>query len=400
MKSNHRFTRTVLAIAALSAVVACSKNDQAAGAQSAPPMEVPVVTITPQPLAITNELPGRIEATRIAQVRARVAGIVLKRSFREGSDVKAGDVLYQIDPAPFKASFNSAQATLAKAEANLHQASLKEQRYAPLVKINAVSQQEYDDTVMAKKQAEADVAAGKALVETARLNLGYATVTAPISGRIGRALVTEGALVGQGDATALALVQQLNSVYVNITQSSTDYRKLRELMQKGELKDVGNGNASVRLVMEDGSLYPLPGKLLFSDLTVDESTNSILLRAEFPNPDRALLPGMYVRTQLEQAVNENAIVVPQQAVSQSANGAVVMVVGADNKVAPRPVKTGSSYNNQWVINEGLQAGDKVIVAGFQKIRPGAPVSPVAWKTDVQTEGTAAAAAVQDKPQAK
>lgn len=391
MRSISRFTRTALAVATLCTIAACGKEDAQAPAQSAPPpMPVPVVTVTQQPLAVMNELPGRIEAIRVAEVRARVPGIVLKRSFREGTDVQAGAVLFQIDPAPYQAAVNSAQAALAKAEVNLKQTSLKAERYTPLVEINAISQQEYEDVVTAKKQAEADVAAAKAAVETASLNLGYATVTSPIAGRVGRAMVTEGALVGQGTATELATVQQLNRVYVNITQSSSDYLKLKEAMSRGQLKNVGNGSASVRLVMEDGSLYQHAGKLLFSDLTVDQSTNTILLRAEFPNPDRALLPGMYVRTQLEQAMNEHAIVVPQQAVAQGANGPSVMLVGPDNTVTPRPVKTGGSYQQQWIITEGLAEGDKVIVEGFQKIRPGAPVTAVAWKKEAGADTAAAA----------
>jgi membrane fusion protein (multidrug efflux system) len=356
-----------------------------------PPGEVSVVTIAPERITISNELPGRLEATRIAEVRARVAGIILKRTFREGSEVKAGEVLYRIDPATFKANYDSAQATLAKSQASLTQATLKAQRYKPLVEVNAVSKQEYDDAVASQKQAEADVAAGKAAVQTAGLSLGYATVTSPISGRIGRALVTEGALVGQGDATQLAVVQQLDPIYVNLTQSSTDLLKLQQAMSSGQLKTVGKDKAKVTLVTDDGRPYPLPGKLLFSDISVDATTGAVTIRAEFPNPNRTLLPGMYVRAQLEQAVNESAIVVPQQAVMRDLNGSSVLVVGDDNKVAARPVKTGSAQGNSWVITDGLKAGDRVIVEGLQKAKPGAPVKPVPWKGPAADAGATGAA---------
>ncbi|MFZ1180195.1 MAG: efflux RND transporter periplasmic adaptor subunit [Herbaspirillum sp.] len=382
MRSVSRFTRLTLTVAILAAFAGCGKKPDAQAGANMPPGAVSVVTIAPERITVTNELPGRLEATRIAEVRARVAGIILKRSFREGSEVKAGDVLYHIDPATFKASYDSAQATLAKSQATLVQATLKAQRYKPLVEVNAVSKQEYDDAVAAQKQAEADVAASQAAVQTARLNLGYATVTSPISGRIGRALVTEGALVGQGEATQLAVVQQLDPIYVNLTQSSTDLLKLQQAMASGRLKTIGKDNARVSLVTEDGRPYPLPGKLLFSDVSVDATTGSVTLRAVFPNPDRALLPGMYVRARLEQAVDEQAIVIPQQAVMRDQNGASVFVVGADDKVIARPVKTGAVQGNNWVITDGLKSGDRVIVEGLQKTRPGAPVKPVPWQGPV------------------
>lgn len=345
-----------------------------------PPPEVSVVTVQPERIVITTELPGRVEATRVAQVRARVAGIVQKREFREGSDIRAGEVLYRIDPAPFKAAFDSAQAALAKAEANLAQATLKTQRYKPLVETNAISKQEYDDAVTAQKQTAADVAAARAAQETARLNLGYATVTAPISGRIGRAQVTEGALVGQGEATQLATIQQLDPIYVTLTQSSAELLRLKRAMENGQLKSVGRDQANITLMTDDGRAYPHPGKLLFSDVSVDESTGAISLRATFPNPDRFLLPGMYARARVEQAVDEQALTVPQQAVTHTPDGAAVMVVGTDGKVAAQPVKTGAvAQGNKWVITQGLKAGDKVIVEGLQKAKPGAVVKPMPWK---------------------
>jgi membrane fusion protein (multidrug efflux system) len=381
------------AVFMLSLLAGCGDKIPSAQAQGAgmPPPEVAVVTVAPERIAMTTDLPGRLEATRIAQVRARVPGIVTKRVFREGSDVKAGDVLFRIDAAPFQAAYNSAQAALARAEANLAQANLKVQRYKPLVETNAISKQEYDDALTAQKQTAADVDGAKAARETARLNLGYATVTSPISGRVGRALVTEGALVGQGEATPLALVQQLNPIYVNVTQSSTEVLQLQRAMANGQLKSVGKGQAKVTLLMEDGSAYPHPGKLLFSDLTVDQSSGAITLRAEVPNPDRILLPGMYARARIEQAVNDRAITVPQQAVQRDPAGASVMLVGADGKVAVQPVKADAAQGDVWIVSEGLKAGDRVIVEGFQKVRPGAVVKPVPWKQAAASQPNTAAA---------
>jgi membrane fusion protein, multidrug efflux system len=392
----------ILALAgALSVLSGCgekSANAQTPGG-GMPPPEVSVVTVAPQRLVMTTELPGRIEATRVAQVRARVPGIVLKRVFREGSDVKAGEVLFRIDPGPYQATFNSTAAAVAKAEANLAQANLKVQRYKPLVETNAISKQEYDDALTAQKQATADLATAKATQETARLNLGYATVTAPISGRIGRALVTEGALVGQGEATPLAMIQQLDPVFVNLTQSSTDLLQLRRAMANGQLKRVGKDEAKVTLVGEDGRPYPHSGKLLFSDVAVDESSGAVTLRAEFPNPDRMLLPGMYVRAVLEQAVTENAITVPQQAVMRDMTGASVMVVGADGKVVQRPIKADRSQGDSWIVNEGLKEGDRVIVEGLQKAKPGASVKPVPWKNTSGAAPAASAASAASAPAA-
>jgi membrane fusion protein, multidrug efflux system len=387
----------IVAAALLSLLAGCGDklpSAQAQGTGTPPPPEVAVVTIAPERIVIATELPGRLESTRVAQVRARVPGIVLKRVFREGSDVKAGDVLFRIDPAPYQASVNSAQAVLAKAEANLAQATLKAQRYKPLVETNAISKQEYDDALTAQKQAAADVASAKAARDTARLNLGYATVTAPISGRIGRAQVTEGALVGQGEATPLATIQQLDPIFVNLTQSSSDMMRLQQAMANGQLKSMGKGNAKVTLVAEDGRTYGQAGKLLFSDVSVDEATGSVTLRAEFPNPERTLLPGMYARARLEQAVNEQAITVPQQAVQRTPDGASVMVVAADGKVAAQPIQTGTAQGNKWVVTQGLKNGDRVIVEGLQKAKPGATVKPVPWNAPANAAAPAPNAAAQ------
>ena len=384
---------TAIVLSVLFALAGCGEKKSDAPAQGAampPPPEVAVVTVTPKSLTLTTELPGRLEASRVAQVRARAAGIVLKRVFREGSEVKAGDVLFRIDPAPFQATHDSARAALAKAEANLAQATLKAQRFKPLVETNAISRQEYDDAVTAEKQAAADVAAAKAALQTASLNLGYATVTAPISGRIGRAQVTEGALVGVGEATPLAIVQQVDPIYVTLTQSSTEVLRLRRAMAGGQLANVGKGQAKITLVTEDGREYPRPGKLLFSDLSVDESSGAITLRAEFPNPDRLLLPGMYVRAQLGQAVKEQAITVPQQAVIRTQEGASVMLVDDNGKVAVRPIKADTAQGDTWIVSDGLKSGDRVIVEGLQKVKPGATVRVAPWKSQ-------ATVAQQDAP---
>jgi len=385
VRTMRRTARAALAAALAVLLAACGKPGGAGGAPGAgpggpggmPPPEVGVVTVRTQPVALANELPGRVEALRTAQVRARAAGILQKRLFVEGSDVKAGQQLFLIDPAPYQAALTSAQATLARAQANLAQAASQAKRYKPLVAEHAVSEQEYVAAIAAEKQGEADVAAGKAAVQTAQINLSYATVVAPISGRIGRALVTEGALVGQGEATPLATIQQVDPTYVNFTQSTTQVLQIRRDLASGKLKHAsGPEAASVRLVLEDGSVYPQPGRLLFTDLTVDPSSGQVTLRAEVPNPGVMLLPGMYVRVRLEQAEATNGILVPQQAVQRGAAGDSVMVVAPDGKVAPRPIKVGTAVGGQWVVLDGLQPGEMVMVDGFQKLRGNAPVKPV------------------------
>ena len=395
--SSPALLRLGVAAGGLSVVLllaACGKSDAppAAAGDGMPPPEVGVVVATPGDVGLITELPGRLEALRVAQVRARVAGILQKRLFREGSDVKAGQPLFAIDAAPYAAALQSAEATLARAQANLTQAAALAERYKPLVAANAVSQQEYANAVAAQKQAEADVAAGRAAVQTGRINLNYASVTAPISGRIGRALVTEGALVGQGEATQLAVIQQVDPVYVNFTQSAGEVMKLRRALADGQLQRAGGSEAaSVRVVLEDGSEYALPGKLLFSDLTVDASTGQSTLRAEGPNPKGDLRPGLYVRVRLEQAQVANAISLPQQAVTRTQQGDKITVVGADGKLSQRTVKVGAARNNQWVVLEGLKEGEQVMVDGFQKLQmmpPGTPVKAVPW----QAPGSAAASA--------
>ena len=344
-----------------------------------PPATVGVITVAPGTVSLTTELPGRLEASRVAQVRARAAGILRERLFKEGSDVRAGQPLFRIDAAPYEAAAASAQAALARAQANATQATAQAERYKPLMEANAISKQDYINAVAAQKSAEADVAAGRAALQTAQINLNYASVSSPIAGRIGRALVTEGALVGQGEATPLAVVQQINPMYVNFTQSTTEVLQLRKALASGKLQKAGSDAAKVHIVLEDGSEHPQTGKLLFSDLTVDPTSGQITLRAEVPNPTGLLLPGMYVRVRLAQAELPQGILLPQQAVTRSGKGDTVLVVGADNKPAPRPIKIGSAQGNQWLVTEGLQPGEKVIVDGFQKMMvPGAPVNPVPW----------------------
>ena len=388
-------------------LAACGKGDGGAGAPgpggARPAPEVGVVTVQLGDVGLLTELPGRLEASRVAQVRARAAGIVQKRVFREGSDVKAGQSLFVIDAAPYAAALQSAEAAVARSEANLTQAAALATRYAPLVAANAVSQQEYASAVAAHKQAQADVAVSKAALQTARINLNYANVTAPISGRIGRALVTEGALVGQGEATPLAVIQQINPMYVNFTQSAADVMKLRAALADGQFKQASGDNAaSVRVVLEDGTTYAQPGRLLFSDLTVDSTTGQISLRAEVPNPSGTLLPGLYVRVQLEQAQASNAITLPQQAVTRGAQGDTVLVVGADGQVAKRTVQLGSSKSAQWVVLDGLKAGEQVMVDGFQKLQmmpPGSPVKAVPWQPVGAAPATSATPAAAAEPAA-
>jgi len=362
-----------------------------------PPAQVGVVVVQPQSVALQSELPGRVSALRVAQVRARVNGVVLQRLFREGSEVKAGQALFQIDAASYQAALDSAQASLAKAQANLAQATAIARRYQPLVAANAVSELEYSNAVASQKLAEADVGGARAALQSARINLDYATVRAPIAGRIGQSLVTEGALVSQVEATQMALIQQTGSVYVNFTQSSGDVLRLRKALAAKQLRGAGKDAAQVRVVLEDGSELPHPGRLLFTDLSVDASSGQITLRAEVPNPDGLMLPGQYVRVRLAQAELPSAILLPQQAVTRSNQGDTVLVVGADNIPAKRQVKIRSSQNNQWVVQEGLQPGEQVIVEGFQKMMvPGAPVKPMPWggASNGNAPATVAAGAIQ------
>jgi membrane fusion protein (multidrug efflux system) len=342
-----------------------------------PPPEVGVVVVQLQRVALTTELSGRTSPCQVAEVRPQVNGIIQKRVFTEGSDVKAGEVLYRIDPATYQAAFASAKAAEARAEANLGTLRLKEERYGDLVKIKAVSQQDYDDAHAALKQAEADVAYARAAVETARINLAYTRVTAPISGRIGRSAVTDGALVTASQTAALATIQYLGSMYVDVTQSTAELLTLKRNLANGVMKKGNSAQAPVKLLLEDGSPYPLTGTLKFSEVTVDQSTGSVTLRALFPNPKQSLLPGMFVRAILEEGVEDNAILIPQRGVTRNPKGdAMVMVVGAGDKVEPRPIKVVRTVGDNWLVSEGLKAGDRVILEGIQKARPGTLVKAV------------------------
>jgi membrane fusion protein (multidrug efflux system) len=356
------------------------------------PPEVGVITVQPQQVALTTELPGRTAPFMISEVRPQVSGIIQKRVFTEGSDVKAGQTLYQIDPATYQAAFASARAAEARAEANLIPARLKEERYKELVKIKAVSQQDYENAYAALKQAEADVASSKAAVETARINLAYTKVTAPISGRIGRSSVTDGALVTANQPVALATVQQFSSMYVDVTQSNSDLLKLKQGLSSGLMKKGSTAQARVKLLLEDGSPYPLPGTLKFSEVTVEQSTGSITMRAVFPNPKQILLPGMFVRAVLEEGEVDNAILVPQRGVTRTPKGdALVMVVGAEEKVEPRPIKVVRTVGDSWLVSEGLKAGDRVILEGIQKARPGTQVKAVPFGAKPEAAPAGAAA---------
>lgn len=364
----------VLILSGSVALTACDgKNDQQTTQQQPP--EVGVVTLKSEPLKITTELPGRTSAYRVAEVRPQVSGIILKRNFVEGSDIKAGESLYQIDPATYQASYDSAKGDLAQAQANARVSQLTLNRYKALLGTKYISQQDYDTAVGTAAQNAAAVKVAQASVETARINLAYTKVTSPISGRIGKSSVTEGALVQNAQTTALATVQQLDPMYVDVTQSSDEFMRLRAELESGQLKQV-DGKASVTLLMQDGSESSQKGTLEFSDVTVDETTGSITLRAIVPNPQHSLLPGMFVRTRLEEGTNPNALLVPQQAVTRTPTGqATVMVVGADNKVSVRDVNASQAIGDKWLVTSGLKSGERVISVGLQRASPGATVTP-------------------------
>lgn len=365
--------RTLLLLAA-ALPAGCEQKTAAPGAGSAP--EVVVETIQAQTLPVTMELPGRIEPVRLAQVRAQASGVVLAREFVQGAKVKAGQVLYRIEPAPYQAALDSAKASVAQAQASFKQNQELAERYQPLVAINAVSKQAYDNAVAAAAQAQASLAAAKAAQAAAQINLGYCTVSAPISGRIGLALVTEGALVSAAAATEMAVIQQMDPIDFDFTQSSAEALKLRQQVEAGQLKRLPTGEAKVILTLPDGTAYAQPGKLLVTDITVDPSSGMITLQAEFPNPQDWLLPGMFVVGRVEQVVAPQAVVVPQPAVTIGPGGAAsVMLVTPANEAQSQPVKLGPAMGTNWVIQAGLKPGQRVIVEGLQKVRPGAKINP-------------------------
>ncbi|MDR5830395.1 efflux RND transporter periplasmic adaptor subunit [Caballeronia sp. LP006] len=366
--------RLICALSVVTLAAACGEKHPDMPAHAP---EVGVVMLAPVAVPVTSELPGRTSAFIDAQVRARVDGIVLRREFTEGSLVKAGQRLYKIDPAPYIAKLDSAKASLAKAEANLASTNAQAERYKVLVAANAVSKQDYDNAVASAGQAAADVAQARASVQTARIDLGYTDVTSPVTGQIGISQVTPGAYVQAAQATLMATVQQLDQVYVDLTQSSLDGLKLRRQIQEGRLTASGPNAAKVSLILEDGRVYPEQGRLQFSDVTVDPSTGSVTVRAVFENKDRVLLPGMFVRARIEEGVNPQALVVPVTGVTHDQKGTpIALIVDTDGKVALRELVTSGMVGQNWVVDSGVKAGDRVIVEGIEKVRPGMPVKAV------------------------
>lgn len=363
----------ILMLSGSLALIACNDTEIQQQDLQYPVPEVGVVTLKAAPLNITSDLTGRTAAYRVAEVRPQVSGIVLKRNFVEGSDIKAGTSLYQIDPATYQAAYDRAKGDMAKAQSSASIASVTVNRYKPLLGSRYISKQEFDITVSNLQQAEAVVVATKAAVETARINLAYTKVTSPISGRIGKSSVTEGALVSNGQVAALTTIQQLDTMYVDLTQSSNDFLRLKQEMLNGTLKQE-NGKAKVQLLLENGTEYKQEGTLEFSDMTVDKNTGSITLRALFPNPDYILLPGMFVRARLNEGVRNDTLLVPQQGVTRNPHGdATALVVGIDDKVELRMLKADKAIGNKWLVTDGLKAGDRVIVSGLMKVRTGEQV---------------------------
>ncbi len=377
-----------LAVTAVAIAPGCRR---ARPAPARGPVEVSTVILRPERVVLTTELPGRTAAYLIAEVRPQVNGLIQKRLFEEGSDVAAGSLLYQIDPAPYQAAHDQAKAALAVAEANLPATRSRAERLKGLVEIHAVGQQDYDDAAAALLRAEASVASARAAVESARINLAYTPLKAPISGRIGRSAVTVGALVTAYQPTPLAVIQQLDPIYVDVTQASADLLRLRRGLASGQIKRSGPVQSKVKLLLEDGTPYPREGKLQFRDVTVDPTTGSVTLRMVFPNPDHTLLPGVFVRATVEEGVNEKAILAPQQGVTRDAKGdAYALVVGPDGKVQDRRLTLDRAIGDRWLVTEGLADGDQVIVEGLQKVRPGVPVKAV----PATPAGAAAAAGAQ------
>ena len=386
---------SVIPLAALGCAMltlsACNEPRSAETKEAKPSPQVAVVTVQPIPRPIIRELPGRIAPMRVAEIRARVAGIVMERLFKQGAEVKAGDILYRIDPARFEVELDATKAALAKARAVLEHAERHAQRIEKLSNNQVASQAQNDNAMASFRQAQADVAARQADVARAKLDLDYTTVRAPISGRIGGALVTEGALVGHGEATHLATVQQLDPIYADFIQSVSELQQLRRDFESGAIDQVTPDSAKVRLVFDDGTVYPYPGQLVFSDASVDRTTNQVTLRGEFPNPRSELLPGMYVRIRIEQGIDGDSLAVPQQAVRRNdAGGNDVYILRGDNRAVVQPVRLGHLVEEQWLVLDGLKPGDRVVVEGFQKFAAGDVVDPVPW----ETRGVSASAAQQ------
>jgi membrane fusion protein (multidrug efflux system) len=381
MQFHTRVAVLFFALSAMLAISACNEPRLAETKEAKPSPQVAVVTVQPVPRPIIRELPGRIAPMQVAEIRARVAGIVMERLFKQGAEVKAGDILYRIDPARFEVELDATKAALAKAKAVLEHAERHAQRTEKLSKNQVVSQAQNDNAMASLRQAQADVAARQADVARAKLDLDYTTVRAPISGRIGGALVTEGALVGQGEATHLATVQQLDPIYADFVQSVSELQQLRRDFESGAIDQLTPDSAKVRLVFDDGTVYPYPGQLVFSDASVDKTTNQVTLRGEFPNPRSELLPGMYVRIRIEQGIDGDSLAVPQQAVRRNdAGGNDVYILPGDNRAVVQPVRLGHLVEEQWLVLDGLKPGDRVVVEGFQKFAAGDVVDPVPWET--------------------
>ncbi len=346
--------------------------------------EVAIVTAQLQQVVLTTELPGRTSAYLVAEIRPQVNGIIQKRLFEEGSDVRAGKVLYEIDPAPYQAAYDNAVAALAKSEANLPPVRLKAERYKELIAKKAISQQDFDNAEAALKQAEADIEYSKAAVESARINLAYTRITAPITGRIGKSIVTVGALVTAGgptqQPTALTTIQQLDPIYVDVTQSTNELLRLRRRVEEGRLHNNGKDRSKVRLILDDGTTYPLEGTLKFRDVTVDSTTGSVTLRVIVPNPKSLLLPGMFLRAVVQEGINNEGILIPQQAVSRDPMGnPVTLIVDSEGKVAQRTLTLDRAIGDRWLVTSGLAPGERVIVEGVQKVRPGTSVKVVPFQ---------------------
>ena len=377
-------TGTAAAVLAVFALAACGKKEGPPPPQTP---EVGVITVQPQPVEVVADLPGRTNAYLVAQVRARVDGIVLRREFVEGAEVKAGQRLYKIDPAPYQASLDSAKASLAKAQANLVSVSAQADRYKVLVAQNAVSKQDYDNAVASQGQVAADVGSGKAAVQTASINLGYTDVVSPITGIIGISQVTPGAYVQASQATLMATIQQLDPIYVDVVESTTDLLRLRRAVANGQVQAANSHSARVNLTLEDGTKYPTQGKLEFADVTVDQTTGTVTLRALFPNPNHTLLPGMFVHAKLAQGVNSTAMLVPEVGITHSPKGdPIALIVNAQGKIEPRPLKVAGTQGPNWIVESGLNPGDKVIVQGTLKVQPGMTVKT----TEAQLPPAAAA----------
>jgi len=369
----------------LSVLLAACSDPAAQPMGGAPKVPVSVVTLQAEPVTLTSAQPGRVEAIRDAQIRARVNGIVTGIHFAQGSEVKEGQLLFTIDPAPYQAAYDQAAAQLLQAQADARAARTLSQRYTKLVEANAVSRQEYDNAVARTAQTEAAIAAAQAAVKAAQINLDYTQVTSPITGRIGRALVTEGALVSAASATQLAIVQQLDKVYIDSQRPTRELAQLRRAMAEGTLQVDSQGATQVRAILDDGSDYEHAGRLLFSGVLVDPTTGQVTVRSEFPNPDQILLPGMYVRVSVPQGVDARSLQVPQQALQRSTEGRASVMLVKDGRVVPTPVVTGPDVGARTIITSGLAEGDVVIVEGFQKIRPGAEVAPMPWKVADKAE---------------